>query len=429
MNAVIFNLNNHTLLDGSVFDSIEYFMYISSLTNNIRLIFITDNNIILNLQKIIQDRYIHDINYDNISCLTHIQILRLKFNNVLWFGSPLIINSNNIHYIGSWNKQISTTNVNKYTWPEFPYIDETANYKMKFLFHDYKLPFGDTMNNLIIVDCRIDNMTNGYIIDSYEYFVAMKELGCNIKMGLLNSSSRQFSELSQIIDDRYDLPKSYMDDIYPITKIDLMMEDYDNVLLPSANIDTLKHINQFIKQKNVYTILGQDEQFDNVQIFNEFPFHGDINYKMKFLLHRFKKLDYCESFAYTNFINKLKFTELELQRAIDLLKTNQKLLVSVKNYQQIPFLKDYKKYVEVIIGHPTNFFSLFDTYIYIHNGHYFDPSPRLFVESKFYNKDIIYINDYDIKDGSYYRYHDVMTNGINDRYFTKDDPLIQKFLE
>lgn len=428
MNAVVFNLNNHTLLDGSVFDSIEYYMYMSTIMDDLRLIFITERDIIPELNKIVNDRYISSINFDYIFCLSHINILRLKFNHVLWFGSPLIINTRHIHYIGSWNKQESTKNTIAHTWPEFPYIDANARYVMKFLFHDYKLLFGEDMN-AIIVDCKIDNMTNGYIIDSYEYYVAMKELGCNVKMGLLNSTSKQIIELVNMIGDRYSLPNDYIDDIYPISQLDLITADFKNVLLPSANPDTLIRIKPFLSGKRIYTILGQEKQFSDINIFNEFPFHGDINYKMKFLLHRFKLIENSENFAYTNFINKLKFTENELHKAIDLLKPNQRLLVSVKNLQQIPFLRNYKNYVEPIIGHPHNFFSLFNTYIYIHNGYYFDPSPRLFVESKFYNKDIIYVNDYDIKDGSYYRYHDVMNNGIEHRYFTNDDPIIKMFLE
>jgi hypothetical protein len=67
-------------------------------------------------------------------------------------------------------------------------------------------------------------------------------------------------------------------------------------------------------------------------------------------------------------------------------------------------------------------------YVYYHANKWFDPHPRLFLECTFYNKEIRYYNKYDIKDGSYYRYIDVMLRGIDDRTLSKDDEIVRQFI-
>ena len=44
-----------------------------------------------------------------------------------------------------------------------------------------------------------------------------------------------------------------------------------------------------------------------------------------------------------------------------------------------------------------NFMSLFETYVYTKDT--FDPAPRIFQECKYYNKDVIYLRDKNMKDG------------------------------
>jgi len=46
--------------------------------------------------------------------------------------------------------------------------------------------------------------------------------------------------------------------------------------------------------------------------------------------------------------------------------------------------------ITVLMKHPKKFFELWDTYMYIHDGKYFEPRCRLLMESYYYNKNIIY---------------------------------------
>jgi hypothetical protein len=62
--------------------------------------------------------------------------------------------------------------------------------------------------------------------------------------------------------------------------------------------------------------------------------------------------------------------------------------------------------------------------MYIHDGKYFEPRCRLLMESYYYNKNIIYDNQYKIKDGSWYRYNELQEIGLEDRFFKPDDPIM-----
>jgi hypothetical protein len=75
-----------------------------------------------------------------------------------------------------------------------------------------------------------------------------------------------------------------------------------------------------------------------------------------------------------------------------------------------------------------NLFEHFDAYIYYHANKWFDVHPRLFLECAFYNKDIHYFNKFNVKDGSYYRYHDLMKYGMEDRHLNEHDEIVKEFI-
>ena len=77
--------------------------------------------------------------------------------------------------------------------------------------------------------------------------------------------------------------------------------------------------------------------------------------------------------------------------------------------------------------HPKGFFSMFDRYLYVHDGEYFDPRPRLFHECVHYGKEISYCNALGVMDGSWYRYNDAV-RGLSDRCLTEDDVVIKELL-
>jgi hypothetical protein len=143
-----------------------------------------------------------------------------------------------------------------------------------------------------------------------------------------------------------------------------------------------------------------------VVYYGEMPFvYKDIEYKHKFLFSRYKPLRNVGSsiFLHTPKSNDLSFIE---------------------------------RYGNVFVGkhiilktekHKPNLFGLFDTFVYFHADKWFDPRPRLMHECYFYNKKIVYINEIGRKDGSYFRYKDLMHNGISNRYLTSDDEVVREF--
>ena len=78
--------------------------------------------------------------------------------------------------------------------------------------------------------------------------------------------------------------------------------------------------------------------------------------------------------------------------------------------------------------HKKNLFEQFDTYVYYHANTWFDPHPRLFIECKYYDKEILYFNPDNIIDGSHYRYEDIQKNGVNNRTLTKNDEIVRQLI-
>jgi hypothetical protein len=131
----------------------------------------------------------------------------------------------------------------------------------------------------------------------------------------------------------------------------------------------------------------------------------DEKYKLKILFKRFPYLSKSDEGVYINSPKNNNFTQIN-----DFIKKLNKPVI----------LKERK--------HLKNLFELFDTYIYYHADKWFDPHPRLMLECKFFNKIIYYINDHNIKDGSYYRYHDLITNGLKNRFLDETDEIVKEFL-
>jgi len=148
------------------------------------------------------------------------------------------------------------------------------------------------------------------------------------------------------------------------------------------------------------------------------PYFQKINFSI------FKKYDKFENNAYITCTSKGMLTEEQIEEVLSYLTDDQKLLVSIRaNYTII-----HHPRIIYLEYHPTNFHQLFNTYIYYHTG-YFDPHPRLFHECVFYNKKIIYINKNNVKDGSYFRYHDAITNGLKNVWLDETDEIIREMIK
>jgi hypothetical protein len=153
---------------------------------------------------------------------------------------------------------------------------------------------------------------------------------------------------------------------------------------------------EFFYNKNVYP----------VTYYGEMPFHyKDKKYKMKMLFDRFKPLNAVKTGVYVN-APKAKN----------------------KSYLKNENIPKGKPIITKSSKHRENLFEWFDTYVYIHLRRWFDPHPRLFHECYFYGKEIIYINPAEVKDGSWYRYQDLMKKGLKGRYLTFKDKIVRQLI-
>lgn len=263
----------------------------------------------------------------------------------------------------------------------------------------------------------------GCIMDAFEYFIKIYEYNKDIKLLLLKTTRNAASKMISIFKDRYDLSnvEGFEKNIQVIDFKYLFNNVFDKLLVVDSI--TISKTRGLVRAKEIIVIsntLKSLKDIDNylyspklynVKYYGEMPFHyKDFDYKMKFLFDRFKLLSRVENGIYVNIPHYNKRVSMDRYKLVKSLNLPQKPLI----------FKSGK--------HVNNLFEKFDTYLYYHINGWLDPHPRLIVECFFYEKEIIYINDFQIKDGSYYRYHDLLENGVNNRKLTRDDEIVQQFI-
>jgi hypothetical protein len=265
-----------------------------------------------------------------------------------------------------------------------------------------------------------DMAMTGSLINAFEYFIAIYEHNKNVVLMCLKSSKQAIDSMIYVMKNRYHLNdlKGFEKNIIEVTWKDLIHTKFDNLLI--VDFVTISHTRGLINAKNLIVIsekYTEDPNFFyrkdlyNVTYYGEMPFHyRDKIYRMKFLFDRYKPLGKINEAIY---INSPQYDNASWNYDTSFIKE--------LNLPDLP----------VILKSPThlkNLFEQFTVYVYYHANKWFDPHPRLFVECAYYGKKIHYINNYDVKDGSYYRYHDVLENGIKGRTNNKDDEIVRQFI-
>jgi hypothetical protein len=243
--------------------------------------------------------------------------------------------------------------------------------------------------NAIVFDAW---MLNGALLDSLEYYLFARSIGKDITLVLLENPSFNVKQaISDIVPDRYLVPEQWVQDIqYWNSKTQLLTTKFKNILV--FDFTTLEHVPIMRGEKihifydhepekaKLYNILGAH---DHVTIYNEMPFGVGKPYTMKFAFSLYRKIGYCTG----------EFVDTKEGR---MLKCHQKRL-----------------------------FDSFHTYRYIHDGT-FDRRPRMLLEAYFYQKEVYYFNPQKVEDGSWYRWHDLKTNGIKHRWLTRNDEVMRQ---
>jgi len=257
----------------------------------------------------------------------------------------------------------------------------------------------------------------GSLFNAFEYFMKAYELDKEVKLIFVCGSKEDIEYYMSIFENRYDL--SGLDDIRSniITikkRTSIVRHKFETVLVVDySTINMTRGLflpNKIVVISEKYTEnpdFFYRKDFYNVIYYGEMPFHyRDINYRMKFLFERYKPLSSVEEAIY---INSPNATDYDFVKELDL--QNKPLIFKSRT------------------SHLTNMFEKFDTYVYYHSNAWFDPHPRLMIESTFYEKEVLYFNKYKVKDGSYYRFEDLKQNGLNNRNLTEDDEVIMEFLK
>lgn len=293
------------------------------------------------------------------------------------------------------------------------------------------------LNNAVFLDFY---KINGAVIDALEYFLFLYTIDSSTKFIVFNRHSKTnappLSSIFKMINDRYILPDdSWKNNIILYNKSYSFIKEKYNValILDRSTLNYASLINckkmiifhDYCDDRKIHSLYDKLSTIDHMKIYHEMPFATTLEYstqtnlKMAFSLFKYK-ITLSLPHYYTNCCSK---GVDQIQRILDYIPEDSKLMVTGND------ININNSRLIVYPSHPNNFFNLFSYYIYFHDKKYFDPRPRLFHECTFYNKCIIYNNETNIKDGSWYRYNDAKnTKSIKERTLTIDDTLIKEMI-
>lgn len=252
------------------------------------------------------------------------------------------------------------------------------------------------------------NKINGTLFYCLEYFAMAKTQDKNVSFYIYNINKNDFHEIINVFKDKYNLDKEIYDSIYAI--------------------NGLKELYS-IKAKS-YLILDV-HSFSEIYFFLKAPIHCYSNEPHQMIRSTEKEITYYGHYSYQNFDVdvKLKLNFGIFKKIND--KSDHAVFVSsiADDYKNVAYpeeLKGIKLFTKKKNSHYPNLFELFDTLYYYHSAR--DTNNRLIPESFFYNKKIIVKYSNQPRDSIYYRYEDILKNGLVNYTLTKDDIMLTNFL-
>lgn len=421
MEAVIF-YNHDQRIFGSKIDAFEYYISILEYNPDVNLFFIdAKEKDIETYISIFENRYnLEDLNWkENIRKIKKIELTKIFFDNVLVVDYTTIqktrglIKAKNIFVIsekntGNQNYMYDKKLYNVTYFGEMSFEYRDIDYRMKILFNRFK---GNEMNGIIYYSP--EKIINGATIDAFEYFFVILKHNPNMYFILISPSKYYRDYFISVMDNRYNIEiPNWKDKVKSIKINELIRFKFNKVIV--LDFWTIKHIRGLLSANEVIVISDKhtensdfmfSKELYNVTYYGEMPFeYRDKKYKIKLLFDKFKPVKKCASAI---FINSPRNDDFSFIKDLDL--PDKPIIFKTENHKE-------------------NLFELFDTYVYYHADKWFDPHPRLFLECAYYEKEILYFNEPGIKDGSYYRYNDLMENGLKDRFLNEDDEIVRKFI-
>jgi len=249
---------------------------------------------------------------------------------------------------------------------------------------------------------------NGSMIDSFEYFYTLFEQDPNTYYVLLDYKHLKY--FKDFLSTRYF--NVNLDNVISVKTRDFILNKFYKVLITDSTTMEIFKTRIPIQSENIYCITE----------FNE----------SKYIMKRakyFSEMDDNRAPGDTYYYTKMRFDLLREPKHhknvlyVNTPKEDPKLHIKEINKH----LENRLKYISKTNSIYSNVFEEFDKYLYIKTKSWEDPRPRMFHECYYFDIPIVYINNLN-KDGSYYRYQELLENGLKDRFLSKDDPLIQHIL-
>jgi len=286
-----------------------------------------------------------------------------------------------------------------------------------------------TFGNIIIFEVHknSDFKIVGSLVDALDYFITIYEYNKDIQLILLNSSLQHKHKLKQFSKKRYNLNNMIINEMFNNVMIqtynDLMLAKIDKILLMDFTTVRKLRENCTFTYKDIHIIVedGSEYVYKDAKYYLEIPIFGNNNFKSTpyNLKMRLDLLKQCKSEKMT-YVNH-RPNPCTLKPSSTYLEEHNNVIKEMNNLFGDKWFFKQEKPVD-------NVFDMFDTFLYYKSCDWFDTHPRLFIECYYLGKKIIYKNPKNIKDGSYYRYKDLIENGINHRYLDKDDIIVKEFI-
>lgn len=266
----------------------------------------------------------------------------------------------------------------------------------------------------------------GSLVDAIDYFITIHEVNKDITLVMLNSSIEYKEKLLAFIRNRYDLSSTQFSSLFK----NIQVMSYENIRVSVANrvllLDyyTVRMLYDYcpIVYKKLYIIVenGSEKVFKKAKFYTEIPEIFDVDgskpYIMKMRLDIVKKPKIVKNLVYVN-----HRPDPSNSHPRDRYKKEHEAVTQEMN-EMFGDNWFFKKDSPV-----DNLFEEFNTFVYYKSSDWFDTHPRLFVECAYFNKEIIYINKENTKDGSWYRYNDLLSNGIKHRMLDTSDEIVKEF--
>lgn len=278
-------------------------------------------------------------------------------------------------------------------------------------------------SNAIIITFR--GVIVGVTITAIDYYLYAKSKGIDVHLVLVDSSNSNRSVLIDFILDRYLVDESVLSGIKTMPHNALMFGNYKTALIHYCNYESLKQY--LITCEKVVCLGSYGSQGVSVSMPDNFLFLPEPEYTKKMLLQAIRSRETFENTYFLHIGSKLREGRADAPYIIEKLSNLRvgRVICYINPYDT--WNRDIlDKYMEVWTTPIPGLFCRFGTYIYIHTG-FFDYSPRMFIESSYLGKNILYINEFGVDDGCEQRYLDHLDSNY-DRYMFTEEDLVMRYL-